>query len=180
MDADEDERTIFCGNLSDKVTEEILYELFLQTGPLTRVKIPKDREGRQSNYGFVTFKHPESVQYAIKLLNGIPLYDRKLCLKPRQVKAEHTAERNLMAAANQFIQYNAQFEGFQAFSPNRKNNQNYKYNEEGYQGGNAGSHMKHDRRVGNNKGYHNSNGRFNNMNKPYGHHKNDRSRHNRR
>lgn len=29
-DTDEDSRTIFCGNLSDQVTEELLYELFLQ------------------------------------------------------------------------------------------------------------------------------------------------------
>lgn len=28
--ADEDARTIYCANLSDKITEEILYELFLQ------------------------------------------------------------------------------------------------------------------------------------------------------
>jgi len=27
---DDDARTIYCGNLTDKVTEEILYELFLQ------------------------------------------------------------------------------------------------------------------------------------------------------
>ena len=27
---DEDIRTIWCGNLSDQVTEDILYELFLQ------------------------------------------------------------------------------------------------------------------------------------------------------
>jgi RNA-binding protein 7 len=27
---EEDNRTVWCGNLSEKVTEEILYELFLQ------------------------------------------------------------------------------------------------------------------------------------------------------
>ena len=27
---DEDARTIWCGNLSEKVTEDVLYELFLQ------------------------------------------------------------------------------------------------------------------------------------------------------
>lgn len=29
-DTDEESRTIFCGNLSDQVTEELLFELFLQ------------------------------------------------------------------------------------------------------------------------------------------------------
>ncbi|KYN18644.1 hypothetical protein ALC57_09040 [Trachymyrmex cornetzi] len=28
---DEDARTLYCGNLSEKVTEDILYELFLQS-----------------------------------------------------------------------------------------------------------------------------------------------------
>lgn len=30
--SEEDERTLWCGNLSDKVTEELLYELFVQVG----------------------------------------------------------------------------------------------------------------------------------------------------
>lgn len=30
LNADEDIRTIWCGNLSTRITEEILYELFLQ------------------------------------------------------------------------------------------------------------------------------------------------------
>ncbi|GLV31800.1 uncharacterized protein CBL_07560 [Carabus blaptoides fortunei] len=42
----EDARTIFCGNLHIKVTEELLYELFLQVGPLEKVSIPNDRHGR--------------------------------------------------------------------------------------------------------------------------------------
>lgn len=28
--SEEDERTLWCGNLAEKVTEELLYELFLQ------------------------------------------------------------------------------------------------------------------------------------------------------
>ena len=29
---DNDDRTIYCGNLSEKATEQILYELFFQVG----------------------------------------------------------------------------------------------------------------------------------------------------
>jgi len=82
-DSDEDQRTVWCGNISDKVTEELLYELFLQAAPLQRVRIPKDKDGKQTSYGFVTFKHLVSVQYATELLNGTALYDKIINIKPR-------------------------------------------------------------------------------------------------
>ncbi|KAK4880901.1 hypothetical protein RN001_004220 [Aquatica leii] len=82
-ESNEDQRTVWCGNLSEKITEEILYELFLQTAPLERVHIPKDKHGNSTNYGFVTFKHLCSVPYAVNLLNGISLYNKKINIKPR-------------------------------------------------------------------------------------------------
>uniref|UniRef100_A0A663N7S7 RNA binding motif protein 11 n=1 Tax=Athene cunicularia TaxID=194338 RepID=A0A663N7S7_ATHCN len=45
-------------------------------GPLTKVTICKDKEGKPKSFGFVCFKHKESVPYAIALLNGIRLYGR--------------------------------------------------------------------------------------------------------
>lgn len=93
MDIDNsDQRTVWCGNLSEKVTDEILFELFLQAGPVQRVNIPKDRDGRQIGYGFVTFKHEVSVQYAIQLLDGISLFDRRINLKPRTARQESKRE----------------------------------------------------------------------------------------
>lgn len=77
------ERTIYVGNLSDKVTEDLLYELFLQAGPLENVTIPKDKDGRQRNFAFIAFKHPVSVPYSIALMNGISLFGRPLCLNAR-------------------------------------------------------------------------------------------------
>ncbi|XP_047421379.1 splicing regulator RBM11 [Sciurus carolinensis] len=80
---EEAERTVFVGNLEARVREEILYELFLQAGPLTKVTICKDREGKPKSFGFVCFKHPESVSYAIALLNGIRLYGRPINVQYR-------------------------------------------------------------------------------------------------
>ncbi|KAB1283924.1 Splicing regulator RBM11 [Camelus dromedarius] len=54
---EEADRTVFVGNLEARVREEILYELFLQ--------------------------HPESVSYAIALLNGIRLYGRPINVQYR-------------------------------------------------------------------------------------------------
>jgi len=41
---DENERTLFCGNIHDKVTEELLYELFLQVCVWGRYKIRNGTE----------------------------------------------------------------------------------------------------------------------------------------
>ncbi|GFT83299.1 RNA-binding protein 7 [Nephila pilipes] len=75
---DDKERILYCGNLSEKVTEDLLYELFLQAGPLESVKIPKGR-----NYGFVTFKHAVSVPYSVALMGGISLYGKPIRLDAR-------------------------------------------------------------------------------------------------
>ncbi|XP_014206777.1 RNA-binding protein 7-like isoform X1 [Copidosoma floridanum] len=80
---DEDVRTIWCGNLSDKVSEEILYELFIQGGPVQKISIPKDRDGKQKNFGFVTYKHEVSVPYALDLFDGTALFNRVLNMKSR-------------------------------------------------------------------------------------------------
>ncbi|KAJ8985445.1 hypothetical protein NQ317_017077 [Molorchus minor] len=83
----DEKRTIWCGNLSDHVTEELLYELFLQAAPLEKVKIPTDREGRRSNFAFITFKHEVSVNYVQQLLNGTLLFDKAINIKPRNTNS---------------------------------------------------------------------------------------------
>ncbi|XP_062983663.1 splicing regulator RBM11 [Elgaria multicarinata webbii] len=81
--ADEPDRTLFVGNLESRVQEEILFELFLQAGPVTKVTICKDKDGKPKTFGFVCFKHTESVPYAIALLNGIRLYGRPIKVQYR-------------------------------------------------------------------------------------------------
>ncbi|XP_054556334.1 splicing regulator RBM11-like isoform X2 [Talpa occidentalis] len=60
-----------------------ILEGFAKAGPLTKVTICKDREGKPKSFGFVCFKHPESVSYAIALLNGIRLYGRPIYVQYR-------------------------------------------------------------------------------------------------
>uniref|UniRef100_A0A8W8LKF7 RRM domain-containing protein n=1 Tax=Magallana gigas TaxID=29159 RepID=A0A8W8LKF7_MAGGI len=75
-------RMLWVGNLSERTKEEILYELFLQAGPLEKVTIPV-KDGRPQKFGFVTFKHECSVPYAIQLLDGIRVWGNPLRLQPR-------------------------------------------------------------------------------------------------
>ncbi|XP_061870192.1 RNA-binding protein 7 [Colius striatus] len=81
--AAEADRTLFVGNLDPKVTEELIFELFHQAGPVIKVKIPKDRDGRAKHFAFVNFKHEESVPYGLSLLNGIKLYGRPINIQFR-------------------------------------------------------------------------------------------------
>ncbi|KAL0122266.1 hypothetical protein PUN28_007182 [Cardiocondyla obscurior] len=84
--------TIYCGNLSEKVTEDVLYELFLQAGPILRISIPKDRDGKQRSFGFITYKHMRSAEYAMKLFDGTMLYNRILNMNIRNPEPQQTEQ----------------------------------------------------------------------------------------
>ncbi|XP_010785698.1 RNA-binding protein 7-like [Notothenia coriiceps] len=75
---DEADRTLFIRNLDSRVTEELLFELFIQAGPLTKTKIPKDADGKQKTFGFAVYKHEVSVPYAMQLLDGTSVHGRTL------------------------------------------------------------------------------------------------------
>merc|ERR1712037_283862 len=77
----ESRRTCWVGNLSDKVTEEILFELFLQIGPLEDVTKPKNK-----NFAFILFTHKRSTTYAVKALNNVCLFGQMIHVKFREVK----------------------------------------------------------------------------------------------
>ncbi|XP_006823183.1 uncharacterized protein LOC102801539 [Saccoglossus kowalevskii] len=89
-----DDRTLWVGNLDTKVTEDVLYELFVQAGPLIDVKIAKDKEGNRRNYAFVEFKHDVSIPYTIQLMNGIRVYDRPLKIQCRP-NSKHDFAQNM-------------------------------------------------------------------------------------
>ncbi len=70
---------IFVSNISFKVRENSLQELFSQFGAVERVKIVKDKETKRSKgYGFVEMPNDEEAQKAIDALNGSTHYERPL------------------------------------------------------------------------------------------------------
>uniref|UniRef100_A0A1B6DBJ6 RRM domain-containing protein n=2 Tax=Clastoptera arizonana TaxID=38151 RepID=A0A1B6DBJ6_9HEMI len=84
-----EDNTLWCGNLSNRVTEELLYELFLQAGPLEKVRLPMDAAGYPRSYAFITFKHECSVQYATALFSKTKLFDRPLVIKNAKNSRTH-------------------------------------------------------------------------------------------
>lgn len=118
--------TIYVGGLDDKVTDTLLWELFVQAGSvgnylrffldhhkftfhslmsLTSIKIsvnvhmPKDRVTQMhQGYGFVEFLNEDDADYGIKIMNMIKLYG-----KPIRVNKASAHQKNLDVGANIFI-----------------------------------------------------------------------------
>ncbi|CAK6974364.1 RNA-binding protein 7 [Scomber scombrus] len=91
---DETDRTLFIRNLDSRVTEELLFELFIQAGPLIKTKIPKDTDGKQKTFGFAVYKHEVSAPYAMHLLNGMSLFGRTLHVQFRSGSSHSSSPGN--------------------------------------------------------------------------------------
>eukprot|EP00850_Spirogloea_muscicola_P016924 SM000141S00868 [mRNA] locus=s141:84787:87993:+ [translate_table: standard] len=91
--------TAYVGNLDNQVTEELLWELFVQAGPVINVYVPKDRvTNLHQGYGFVEFRSEEDADYAVKILNMIKLFG-----KPVRVNKASQDRKAMDVGANLFI-----------------------------------------------------------------------------
>jgi splicing factor 3B subunit 4 len=73
------EATLFVGELDPKVSENLLWELFLQCGPIAKVFTPRDKLTREHmGYGFVEFVNIRDAEYAIQVMNMIKLYGKSI------------------------------------------------------------------------------------------------------
>ncbi|CAM9337091.1 unnamed protein product, partial [Heterosigma akashiwo] len=91
--------TCYCGNLDEMVTDDLMWELMLQAGPVVNVHMPKDKvSGHHQGYGFVEFRSEEDADYCIKIMNMIKLYG-----KPMRVNKASQDRKTLDVGANLFI-----------------------------------------------------------------------------
>lgn len=86
---------IFVSNISFKVREQALSELFSQYGEVVSVRIIKDKETRRSKgYGFVEMLNDNEANAAINALNGTNHYERNIVVaeaKGRREEAQGSA-----------------------------------------------------------------------------------------
>jgi RNA recognition motif-containing protein len=81
---------IFVSNISFKVREDSLTELFSQYGEVTSARIIKDKETRRSRgFGFVEMASDEDGQKAIDALNGTEHYERAIVVSQAKGKPEN-------------------------------------------------------------------------------------------
>ncbi|KAK9838305.1 hypothetical protein WJX81_003280 [Elliptochloris bilobata] len=91
--------TVYVGNLDAQMTEELVWALFIQTGPVVNVYLPKDRvTSMHQGYGFVEFRSEDDADYAIKILNMIKVYG-----KPIRVNKASQDKKQQDIGANLFI-----------------------------------------------------------------------------
>ena len=82
---------IFVSNISFKVREQALSELFSQYGEVTSVRIIKDKETKRSlGFGFVEMSNDEDGLKAIDALNGAEHYDRAIVVSQAKGKPENS------------------------------------------------------------------------------------------
>ncbi|CAO1637879.1 unnamed protein product [Parajaminaea phylloscopi] len=91
--------TCYVGNLDDRCTDALVWELMLQAGPITNVHLPKDRiTSSHQGYGFAEFQTEQDADYACKIMNGIKLYG-----KPIRVNKASSDKKQIDIGANLFI-----------------------------------------------------------------------------
>ncbi|BGP18640.1 hypothetical protein JCM10213_004190 [Rhodosporidiobolus nylandii] len=71
---------LYVGNLSPRVTEYMLQEIFAVAGPVLGVKIIPDRSFQHGgiNYGFVEYHEMRSAETALQTLNGRKIFDMEI------------------------------------------------------------------------------------------------------
>ncbi|KAJ2722345.1 Spliceosome-associated protein 49 [Coemansia sp. Benny D115] len=80
------EASVYIGNLDDRVTDELIWELMVQAGPVVNVHLPKDRVTQASQgYGFCEFQSSEDADYAVKIMNMVKLYGKPLRINKSSV-----------------------------------------------------------------------------------------------
>lgn len=68
------------GNLDEKVTDRVLYDILIQAGRVVDLYIPRDRETEKpKGYAFAQYETEEIAKYAVKLFSGLViLYNKTL------------------------------------------------------------------------------------------------------
>lgn len=71
--------TLYVGNLDERCTDALVWELMLQAGPVINVHLPKDRVTQNhQGYGFVEFGSEEDADYAAQIMNQVRIWGKPM------------------------------------------------------------------------------------------------------
>ncbi|XP_057793857.1 spliceosome-associated protein 49 isoform X2 [Salvia miltiorrhiza] len=78
--ADNPKSSLYIGNLDERVSDRVLYDILIQAGRVLDLYIPRDREtDKPKGYAFAEYESEEVAEYAVKLFSGlVTLYKRTL------------------------------------------------------------------------------------------------------
>ncbi|KAI9824808.1 MAG: hypothetical protein M1826_007230 [Phylliscum demangeonii] len=87
------EATVYVGNLDERVSDALVWELMLQAGRIVNIHLPKDRVSQShQGYGFVEFMSEEDADYAARIMNQVRLYGKPIRVNKASADKQKTAE----------------------------------------------------------------------------------------
>ncbi|KAM3082222.1 Spliceosome-associated protein 49 [Clarireedia jacksonii] len=87
------EATVYIGNIDERVTDSLIWELMLQAGRIVNVHLPKDRVTQShQGYGFVEFISEEDAEYAARIMNQVRLYGKPIRVNKASADKQKTVE----------------------------------------------------------------------------------------
>lgn len=94
--------SLYFGNIDPQADDILMYELFIQFGPIKSLNMPKDRILKtHQGYGFVEFRNIDDAKYTLDILRGVRLFGKALKLKKIDSRSSTTSTSN--NALNQTI-----------------------------------------------------------------------------
>ncbi|KAG0504004.1 hypothetical protein HPP92_004076 [Vanilla planifolia] len=70
--------TVYIGNLDEKVTERVLYEILIQAGHVVDLYLPQDKESKNhKGFAFAEYETEEVANYAVRLFSGLVRLNNK-------------------------------------------------------------------------------------------------------
>ncbi|AEE82841.1 RNA-binding (RRM/RBD/RNP motifs) family protein [Arabidopsis thaliana] len=72
--------TVYIGNVDERVSDRVLYDIMIQAGRVIDLHIPRDKEtDKPKGFAFAEYETEEIADYAVKLFSGlVSLYNRTL------------------------------------------------------------------------------------------------------
>lgn len=87
------EATVYIGNLDERVSDSLVWELMLQAGRIVNVHLPKDRVTMtHQGYGFVEFISEEDAEYAARIMNQVRLFGKPIRVNKASADKQKTVE----------------------------------------------------------------------------------------
>merc|ERR1719188_932170 len=92
-----DDYRLFCGDLGNEVTDDLLANAFRKYSSFQKAKVIRDkRTGKTKGYGFVSFSAPEDMVAALRDVNG-----RYVGNRPVRLKKSNWKEKGIDSEKNQ-------------------------------------------------------------------------------
>ncbi|CAJ0844834.1 17691_t:CDS:2 [Entrophospora sp. SA101] len=114
--------TVYIGNLDERCTEALIWELMLQAGPVVNVHLPKDRVTQtHQGYGFCEYMSEDDADYAIKIMNQIKLYGKPI----RVNKVCNVGASLFIGNLDPDVDEKMLYDTFSSFDPDTGNSKGY-------------------------------------------------------